>query len=98
MAASYQLDEIHEYDKHQRAKADPEIYMIDDSGDENNPCDLTGNPNLQDSADKKRVTKPVLQKLDVQFLAPLKSPLFKRFFKKGTNAHGTREKKKSRDG
>ena len=49
------------------------------------------------AADVKRVTIPVLQALDSQYLAPLNSPLFRRMFKRTKNANGKRELKKNPD-
>ena len=42
----------------------------------------------QKVSDKKVVSGPVLDELDKRFLAPLRSPLFKRFYKRKRNVHG----------
>ena len=53
--------------------------------------------NPQKVSDKKVVSGPVLDELDKRFLAPLRSPLFKRFYKRKRNVHGQFELKKNPD-
>ena len=48
-------------------------------------------------ADTKVVTGPMLEALDVKYLAPLNSLLFRRMFKRTKNINGTRELKKNPD-
>ncbi len=49
------------------------------------------------ASDRRRVRKPVLRKLDAKFLAPQRSPLFKRFYCKQACSDGSRKLKKNRD-
>lgn len=51
----------------------------------------------EQAADRRRVRKPILRKLDAKFLAPLKSPLFKRFYCKQASSDGSRKLKKHHD-
>lgn len=48
----------------------------------------------EQSSDRRRVCKPVLRNLDAKFIAPLKSPLFKRFYCKQASSNGSRKLKK----
>ena len=47
--------------------------------------------------DKNTVRVPVMRALDAKYIAPIETPLFKRFFKKRRNPDGSRSLKKKRE-
>ena len=67
-----------------------------DSMADNHVGDLIS-ANKQLADDKRVVTRPVLVKLDVKYLAPLQSPLFKQYYKKTRDSDGKRIPKKHRE-
>ena len=73
----------------------------DDSSDENEggvpPIKRRRKTDPQLARDVKVVTKPILEVLDKMYLAPRRSPLFRRLFKRTKNADGTRSLKQNPD-